>query len=381
MTTSPRHLPVVSESPLPQLYARWIEQLLGGPIPSEKDATCGNCAMMSPAKPQGDGLFFNPQTKCCSYVPKLPNFLVGQSLADEEASTAHGRKTVEARLETAIGVTPLAMNKSALFEQLYGPNTFGQSMKLRCPHYLEEAGGLCGVWRHRNAICSTWFCKHVRGAVGLEFWTNLEQLLTFVEGELSRWCVLELGLDGSALRAAFPNERKVIKVPLNAHDVDEVVDEEKQRLLWGEWYGREKAFFLECARLVNGLDWPAVVSICGPALRAHTQFVVEAYRRLISPEIPEYLEVVELQYQPVGKETCRVTVYRSTDPLIMSHKVISVLGYFDGRPTEEALQNIIEEKRIRVERTLLQRLVDFKILVPRLPRGSTHAAESSKISE
>ena len=41
-----RELPVIPASPLPALYAAWIDQLLAGPLPQESNATCDDCAML-----------------------------------------------------------------------------------------------------------------------------------------------------------------------------------------------------------------------------------------------------------------------------------------------------------------------------------------------
>jgi hypothetical protein len=41
---------------------------------------------------------------------------------------------------------------------------------------------------------------------------------------------------------------------------------------------------------------------------------------------------------------------------------MSLLWYFDGRPTTEVIEQIIEEKKLRITPDLLRRLVDFKIL-------------------
>lgn len=67
------------------------------------------------------------------------------------------------------------------------------------PHYLDEAGGRCGIWKHRKGVCATWFCKHSRGATGRRFWAMLDQLLATVERELTRWCVLGVDLSAKAV--------------------------------------------------------------------------------------------------------------------------------------------------------------------------------------
>jgi hypothetical protein len=75
-------------STLPPLYAEWAESFLGGPIPAETDATCQDCAMCPPpGKRPATGVFFSPDVKCCSYMPTLPNFLVGRMLGNDTVLT------------------------------------------------------------------------------------------------------------------------------------------------------------------------------------------------------------------------------------------------------------------------------------------------------
>ena len=93
-----RQLPVIPVSPLPPLYAAWMDQLLAGPLPHEEDATCDDCAMLSEdgEHHSSSEVFFNPQTKCCSYIPALPNYLVGRILSDDDPDFAKGRAKIMA---------------------------------------------------------------------------------------------------------------------------------------------------------------------------------------------------------------------------------------------------------------------------------------------
>src|SRR5262245_29498225 len=93
-------------SPLPPLYARWFDELLGGDIPSESRATCNDCAMCdSEGDHQKPGsTLFNPESKCCTYLPRLPNYLVGMILADDDPAIAAGRRTVEVRVKAGLAV-------------------------------------------------------------------------------------------------------------------------------------------------------------------------------------------------------------------------------------------------------------------------------------
>jgi hypothetical protein len=149
----------LGQSPLPPLYARWMGELLAAPIPRETEATCDDCAMCPRPGERTDGAhFFRPDVKCCSYVPVLHNFLVGLILAETDPAAAAGRATLEARLDARIGATPLALACPPLQRALYrlgAPGAFGQARGLRCPHFLEEGGGRCAIWRHRIAVCPT----------------------------------------------------------------------------------------------------------------------------------------------------------------------------------------------------------------------------------
>ena len=53
--------------------------------------------------PTGPDLFFHRDTKCCTYLPDLPNFLVGRILEDPDPALAPGRASVERRIDARVG--------------------------------------------------------------------------------------------------------------------------------------------------------------------------------------------------------------------------------------------------------------------------------------
>ena len=90
---------------LPRLQAAWLAQILGAPIPAESNATCEACAMVAD-RPEGGASLeqgFNPETKCCTYLPELWNYLVGGVLDDQDVD-ARGRASVEARIDRGLAV-------------------------------------------------------------------------------------------------------------------------------------------------------------------------------------------------------------------------------------------------------------------------------------
>ena len=265
-------------------------------------------------------------------------------------------------------MTPLGLQPTPVRALLYRHATLhgmGQAKTLRCPHYRAEAGGACGVWRHRNGVCATWFCKHVRGATGLRFWHSLDQLLAIAERELSRWCLLKIGVEAGLLARLLPrgSDRGFGDSPIDARGLDGEVDDATYAALWGAWHGRERELFRRAAGVVNPLKWRDVVGIGGASVDALARILVDAYRRHGNDAIPVRLGVGPFQAVVVGRERVLVTTYSAYDPLELPRLLVDVLPYFDGRPTSETLARIRAERRINVQLDLVRRLVDFGLLV------------------
>lgn len=319
------------------------------------------------SKPSHTDIYFNPQTKCCTYIPELPNYLVGGVLADEDPSSALGRATVEARLHAGINVTPMGLGQPPSFKLIYEnsrQSLFGRSTTLRCPHYLAEEGGRCGVWKHRASICATWYCKYVRGQVGLNFWLALHQLLSAVEKSLTRWCVLELDIGAEALKHLFPSSgSRTTNAKIDARALDGIADADEAKEIWGLWAGRETEFYLECRRLVEPLDWRAVTTIGGPELGIFARLVTESYRKILSDEIPARLKVGSFNTMRTEQDFYSIMSYNEFDPFYLPKSLITMLPYFDGRPTVEALEAIVADEDTVLSEDLIRRLVDFEVLI------------------
>jgi hypothetical protein len=354
---------------LPPLYARWIDSLLAAPVPPETRATCDDCAMCAPEDqpPQESALYFSPRIKCCTYQPRLPNYLVGRALEDRDFAFSAGRETLEKRIASRVGLTPLGLEQAARYRLLYANSSaaFGRTEALGCPHYLDVAGGRCGIWRHRNSVCATWFCKHERGAVGMAFWERLRDLLTAIESSLATWCVLESDLDPKALELVFrpPGKRE----SLTPEDLDDKPDPRSDAGLWGNWHGREREFYLECAHRVGLLEWGEVERIGGAQIAALARVTRNAFERLGSDDLPERLIPGKFELLSITGDAVRVATYRGADPLDLDPAILEMLPHFDGRPTPEVLRTIEEDLGLRVERDLILRLADFEILVPPRP--------------
>ncbi len=362
---------MIGESePLPPLYANWLAELLGSPIPRERHATCDSCAMCStngPTAVGSRGYYFDPNVKCCSFFPDLPNFLVGRVLFDDDPAALPGRMTVEKRIKEGVAVTPVGLGMPPAYSVLYrnSEEAFGRSQNLRCPHYIAD-GGRCGIWRNRESTCATWFCKHIRGDIGLSFWRGpLLQLLRVVETQLARWCVSANQLNDDALGELVKTPSWTGQpAPVTAESMDSRIEEKRYAQIWGEWRGREIDFFIQCAKLVTDLSWNDVLAISGPEAHAYARLTKQAYSRLTSEEIPPRLKVGIFTLLQIANGKTRIKTLNDFDPVEISNVVMDLLQYFDGRPTEDVLDAIQSEKELILDHSLVRKMVDFGVLVP-----------------
>jgi len=346
-----------------------MEKVFSGQIPEETDSTCAHCAMC----PTGDTphssseLFYSPETKCCTYNPTLPNFLVGRILNDDDM-TFEGRATLEARLGTGFAITPLGLGVPKSYSSFYSETsgqTFGRSKTLLCPHYLVKEGGRCAIWQHRDSVCATWYCKLIRGAVSAKFWKSLQQLLSAIERNLARWCVYELDFGVDALNFLFSQKDSAKQDQhLDCLGLDGAVDRRAYEIAWGKWSGREREFYRECSRLVDALDWQDIIALGGTELKICEQLVRDAYARMMSKDLPPFLKAGSMSVLQMGQKSWRVTTYSPTDPLEFPKSLMLALPYFDGRSTLTSMSLIEKNEGIRLSPELVRKLADFEILIP-----------------
>lgn len=366
-------LPSITDVPatgLAPLHARWLAAALGGEIPSEPHATCESCAMLpvsGDARAGRDEVFFNPKTKCCTYLPRLHNFLVGAILADGSPDMAEGRTRVLERIGKKIGVTPLWVGAGGAYRLMYdhGDGLFGHSEAMRCPYYLEgRIGGGCGVWAHRNSICMTWFCKHERGAPAKTFWDSAKELLMAVEENVAVHCLLTLGFEDTALRANFPP-----KIPraqrvdtVRGDELDGMVGAARYRALWGGWAGREEKLYRECDAITRDLGWEDVERIGGAGVTLLAELARAAHRAATDRGLPERLEVGNLSVIGSSRDTVRLATYSPYDPVDAPAALLPALSAFDGSRVPNALRRIERDHGLVLHAELVRKLVDYGVL-------------------
>ncbi|MBU6427393.1 MAG: hypothetical protein KGR26_00135 [Cyanobacteria bacterium REEB65] len=337
---------------LPMHHRQWLELVLPGELWGERRATCHDCVMCRAG--QGPtGPRFSPHTKCCTYLPELANFLVGQVL---ETVDSPGRRSVVERIMAREAVTPLGLGKTRAFLDDYAPQSFGVRDGLRCPHYLSENGGMCGIWQQRNAICATWFCHYDRGAVAKRFWAATSRFLSIVEQRLARWCARQVD---PALAAEFPPMPTVPGKPQTA------ADPSSRPAAWGTWAGREQDFYRACAARWAALSPARQLELAGAEAQLAAMLVRDAFADRQTQVVPDPLTQGEITVKADLGHSLLVETYSPFDPLELPAELVAALACFDGkRSNAEALAMLQESHRLEISGTRLQELVDFGALRP-----------------
>lgn len=368
---------------LPDLYDPWISALLGGDLPREDRAPCRACVMTGDPSVGSPAplVKFDPATKCCTYMPVLPNFLVGRILVDATSDAHLGKESVVGRIASGAGVSPLGLSKSPLFNLIYDrarPQLFGRTPALRCPHYVDEHGGLCGIWSHRNGVCSTWFCRHHRGEVGQQFWTHLSAFLTALESDLAVWCLNSLGFFRPPVaRLLLDHASHNAGVSIASQFVDAVHNKHYAEV-WGGWAGKEQALYVECGLLVERLTLEDVLARVGPETLAWVPIVRESFRSLLDTDLPRrltYSPSSTSRLTPTGE--VELTTYSPYDPVSVRADVWKHLYRFDGSLFSDVLQGIPPTDQALFTEQQLRGLVDYGVLRTESAASNADDAEGS----
>ncbi len=207
--------------------------------PSECESTCDACPKVKEEN-------FHPDVRCCSYHPRVPNFLLGLALQDQDTAPLIERM-IASRLATPEGMqaTPVQLKKS--LEQSLTPNPGGQPAVV-CG-FLDAKARRCGIYKYRDSVCATFFCKHDQKDEGYEFWKSLQSLAGQCEAALSQIVMAELGLDVDDYIGVF--DSLAPDLPNFVARTTEDWPQEVLDRLWKQWSGREAEFYRACADFVR----------------------------------------------------------------------------------------------------------------------------------
>ena len=248
-------------------------------LPPEKRATCMDCP-----KAKYDG--FLPDYRCCTYIPRVPNFLLGLALKHPTP------KKILVRLNKSGQLTPEGMHISPQQWAEYladnAAERFGKSDVVRCP-FLNRSNGYCEMYAYRNSVCSTFFCMHSHGPKGDRLWNALQTLVQQAEMALSQWALEQVGFDVKQfIKRMNQLSAKVEKVA--NHHQPRTWTTAARKVMWGDRFGYELETFEACAEKIREHRhdlWHLanIQPILEPAAfdRAARRVVPKAYREEIDP--------------------------------------------------------------------------------------------------
>ncbi|WP_176736341.1 hypothetical protein [Oligoflexus tunisiensis] len=349
----------------PALYEQLLPDIMQQTIPRETKANCSNCGMTQRDSALGAAQrhLFRADTKCCTYYPRLMNYLVGGLLQDERPALGEGKRRMRERIHSRIGVTPWWVASSLLDQHLYNhaKDSFGKAARLRCPYYASDEGA-CTIWAYREAVCSTWYCKYEAGKDGLNFWVSLKGYISLVERQLSRYAMLrldaELVLD-DAMNAYYGQEG------LTQEQLDgEAPDEALYARLWRQYAGREEEFYRNCYEIVSGLSALDVQKILGLDGRIKSIDVQRKLDVCKETELPDRLKLnpqVTMRWLESGE--IALSAYSEYDALALPGIVYPMLVAFDGRQSlAETRRTLQREYQADLADEVLLALYRYRIL-------------------
>lgn len=204
------------------------EDLMYFRVDPEVRSSCFNCPKVKDAG-------FHPDVRCCTVIPRVPNFLLGMASL---SGSIEVQKLLERGLVLPEGllITPHDLRRSLEFIVKPNPGL----PKIFCP-MLDQASKRCRIYAFRNTTCSSFHCSHDRGIHGGEFWASIADLGSQIETALAQWGLEQIGFD---LKEYF----RVLDD--TEFDFSPAWSAELREVLFGKWYGQEEKLFREIARLM-----------------------------------------------------------------------------------------------------------------------------------
>lgn len=350
-------------SSLPAVYKDLLSPELEKPAVKEARADCANCQMCNqgtmPA--EAEAVYFRPDTKCCTYHPSIPNFLVGAILKDGSPDMQDGKQRIKERIASRIGVMPYWLAPPTKYLLLYDVSrhtSFGRSAALKCP-YLTDAG-LCSIWRHRETICSTFYCKFDGGEAGVAFWKTWKAYMQHVEQVLAVWSSKAIGRD---LVNPLVEKTKLT--------VEELEDKPPKDALyaswWGTWVSREEEYYVSCFNKVRSLSRRQFAKLVDETPKGK-QLLSELrtrYAALSQPFLPERISLNGgMRRLPIANGTVVTTPYNPYDSMVIEKELYEVLEKLTHeKPLAETRAELSEKEGIELADELLIHLVRHAVLV------------------
>ncbi len=316
---------------LPDAYYRMVPELLELDLPGEERIDCANCRMVGPRWNKTEGLsHFHPETRCCTYWPRLDNFLVGRLL--REGGT--GERLMLERLAHGKGIEAWGIDSSKAWEKGYDKMSgeFGQRLDLKCPYYV---GGefSCGIWANRISVCRTWFCAHDAGKRGERLWKKTKKMLLKIEIQLQAWCI----------RTGSPPPEDAEPAEFEA---------------WYRW----------CADAVDWITDEELAELRSEKIEKHLD-AIEVLSLDQEVHLPEGQLLPNVGDFHRNQGTVVLEGYSPYDNVETTYGIFAFISRLDGRPWRQALAEANAELDEPLTEDLIRELLRIEALTPEYQRS------------
>jgi len=349
----------------PALYHRLLPDFFQNQIPREESAACQDCVMLPDTMDEhlDPDQTYSPASKCCTYFPDIPNYLVGAILAETDPTYQDAQTRLKNQIQAKLSVSPFGLERPRKYSVLVHntPDFFGKSQLLICPFFNSDHG-LCTLWPHLTATCRTWFCKYDRGQEGLEFWRALRGYWEYIQNTLNRYVLYELGFKPEQI---LRSSRDSLALTVEELD-DRAPSPEQYTQLWGPWADREQEFYLEAFKCVTALTADSFNALIGIGHTIRLKQVMAYYDNMIHPKLPPFLKRnPDLHVQKTRQGNYIVSGYLPRDAVEITARLYSVLDHFDGRLSVDAvIQSLAQQQKMVPDGDLLMSLFHLRILIP-----------------
>lgn len=231
---------MMDNHPLPGIWSHLLpEDFSYLRLPKEAESNCSQC-------PQIEKQGFRKDYRCCTYFPRIPNFMLGLALiSGDEARANLVRSQIKGGFVLPEGTqaSPRKWTDSIIQNSEDG---FGRGSQVLCPFLLKEQQ-MCGMHNYRGSVCSTFFCELEHGRSSEEFWDQLQSLMLQLETALAQYLMENQGYDVAKYFNVFDSW---------ADKLDDCSNSEGgwsstiYKELWGSFLGREEEFLVACAKIV-----------------------------------------------------------------------------------------------------------------------------------
>ena len=359
---------------LPPVTHGFVDEFFDKPKLNETRANCAQCSMCNWGQPSPVQMeYFHKETKCCTFFPALPNYIVGAILSDEAPDMEEGKKRIRGVIKNRMGTLPQQLTRPRKMSYLMTnySEAFGRAKSLLCPYFNSESPEYaCTIWRHREAVCMTYYCKYDAGQRGYDFWGALKDYLFFMQRVLSM--------------AAMENVDKSVKEPqwkgmhISAEDMDDLPPKASDYAAWwGSWVGREEEFYIKCYEWVKGISRADFKKNADESKegKKFLDRLKSTYEKLEHKIIPANLvRNARMKEEHVGQKVV-VTTYHRYDSFALDRDLYDVVGMFKAEQSlQENLDRLAKDEGIELAPELVEYLFAAGVLVEPAPA----AVESAK---